>query len=69
MQAMLVLYLVTATGFASAPTTVAQYPDMDTCKLAATRAQVIQKPASSAGARADAVFVCAPMSDINLPRR
>jgi hypothetical protein len=69
MQAMLVLYLVTATGFASAPTTVAQYSDMDTCKVAAERAQVIQKTTGSAGARAGAVFVCAPMSDINLPRR
>ncbi len=63
MQAMLVLYLISATGFVSAPLNVAQFTDIASCKAAADNALMVEK----APTRASTVFICAPMSSVDAP--
>jgi hypothetical protein len=67
MQAMLVLYLMTTTGFVSAPMNVAQYSDMASCRAAATNSLLLEKSPLANGPHPEAVFVCAPMSGIDVP--
>jgi hypothetical protein len=63
MQAMLVLYLISSTGFVSAPMNVAQFADIAACKAAAANAVMVEK----APTQAKTVFVCAPMSAVDVP--